>query len=218
MKRVIFIHRSVGENLIKDGGAYRLLDGHSDKLYFCDFNQNTGVLRDNSGAKKTAYDMPGGDTHPSNYAELFSERYSSDFKDFVMSHDTVVIKSCYPNSNIKDDAELDKIKREYTAIAGFFVDKPEKRLIIMTSPPLRPTSTTSANAARAGRLADWLNSTELPKNVSIFDFFHLLANSDNYLKKEYRRLIWLDNHPNRKASKDVVRNLIEHVRTVCSYG
>ncbi len=183
-------------------------------MYLCDFNQNTGALRDDSGTKKTSYDMPGGDTHPSNYAELFSDGYTSEFKDFVMSHDVVVVKSCYPNSNIKNDTQLEKIKREYDTIAGFFGDNPEKKLVIMTSPPLRPTSTTSANAARARQLADWLKNTEFPKNVSIFDFFHLLASSDNYLKREYRRLIWLDNHPNQKASKDIAGNLLEYTQTI----
>lgn len=156
--------------------------------------------------------MPGSDTHPSNYTELFSDGYTSEFKDFVMSHDVVVIKSCYPNSDIKDDTELAKIKKEYTTIAGFFGDRPEKKLIIMTSPPLRPTSTTSANAARAGQLVDWLKSTELAKNVSVFDFFHLLSGSDNYLKKEYRRFIWLDNHPNKKASDRIAQKWLKYVQ------
>lgn len=203
--RVLFIHRSVGNNLIAQGRLYELIDGDTE---LCDFNQNTGVLRTKLGSEQTALKMPGGDTHPSNYAELFSDK-SSDMLDFVMNHDVVAIKSCYPNSNIKSDEELERIKNHYEAIASFFLSHPEKRLIIFTSPPLQPLKTNTSNTARAMQLANWLTKGNLGNNVQVFDFFSLLADKKGYLKREYRRLIPFDSHPNKKANTTIAPVIAE---------
>lgn len=45
MKKILFLHRSVGENLINDGKMYELIAAHGD-VELSDFNQNTRVLRD----------------------------------------------------------------------------------------------------------------------------------------------------------------------------
>ncbi len=205
--KVLFIHRSVGNNLIQDGELYELLKAH-DNIQFSDFNQNTGVLCDTVGKEDTNMKMPGGDTHPENYAELFKDDHNSALKTFAMEFDQVIIKSCYPNSNIKTGEELEMIKEHYKSIASFFVNN-NKQLLILTSPPLRPTSTTTENAARARQLAIWLTEQSLGKTVEVFDFYDRLTGKDNMLRKEFRRLIWLDNHPNKKASKIIAPELAE---------
>jgi hypothetical protein len=200
----------VGKNLINDGNVYELL---AQRGYegFSDFNQNTGVLRSRKQLRKTTYEMPGGNTHPSNYADLFSAEFQSDFKDFVLSHDEIIIKSCYPNSDIKSDDELATIKKEYVSLTKYINQHRDKMLIIMTSPPLRPTSTTAENAKRAMQLAKWLDTQNFGMNVRVFDFFGRLADEDGYLKKEYRRFIWLDNHLNKRASTDIAPDLMSFI-------
>lgn len=204
-KKIFFLHRSVGDNLIIDGNLHELLK--SKDIEFSDFNQNTQILRDSGGSRKTNLQMPGSDTHPKNYAELFSDENSSELLYLALSFDFVLIKSCYPNSNIKSDDELRQIKQYYQSIFDFFKSR-RKKLVLLTSPPLRPTSTSKENAARAKQLASWLTNANFGSSISIFDFFNLLSDNDGYLKKEYRRLIWLDNHPNKKASENITPKLL----------
>lgn len=195
--KVLFIHRSVGNNLIMNGGLYKLLSEHSS-IVFSDFNQNTSTLRDASGQQVVDMKMPGDDTPPENYAELFSDEHNSALKEYALNFDKVVIKSCYPNSDIKSEEQLEGIKHSYLSVAGFFKNE-DAKLMIVTSPPLRPTSTTPDNATRARGLAEWLVAYKFEGNVEVFDLYNELASVDNVLRREYRRLIWLDNHPNKKA-------------------
>lgn len=211
MKKIIFLHRSVGENLINDGAVYKLLQERAD-ISFCDFNQNTSLLRDNTGTQKTSYQMPGSNTTPHDFAALFRDDYQSPLKDFVMQHDVIIIKSCYPNSNIKSTEDLQHIKNDYASIAQFFASYPAKQLIIMTSPPLVPLMTSAANATRARELATWLSLKQFGSNITVFNFFdHLAADSghhSNMLRPGYRRLLPFDSHPNRRASQVIAPTFV----------
>lgn len=214
MKKILFLHRSVGNNLVKDGDVYSLIATHPD-IEFSDFNQNTSVLRDQHGAHKTDMAMPGGNTKPHDFAALFRDDYQSPLKDFVMGFDVIVIKSCYPNSNIKSTDELHEIQNYYRSIAQFFSRHTDKQLIILTSPPLVPLRTNSANATRARELAYWLSHTKLGTNVSVFNLFDELASDSsaqaNMLRREYRRLLPFDSHPNKLASQTIAPKFVEFI-------
>ncbi|MCA9349138.1 hypothetical protein KC878_03265 [Candidatus Saccharibacteria bacterium] len=208
--KTLFIHRSVGNNLINDSRLYNRLY-KSNAGQFADYDNNTGILRTISSSLKLGLSFPNNNTRPVDYALLFSELGAKEYSELyklVMSYDRIIIKSCYPNSNIKNDQELQQIKDYYLRIKKHFT-KTKKQLIIMTSPPLRPSSTSSENAARARKLANWLAGQKFGKNIGVFDFFDLLANKQNYLKREYRRLIWLDNHPNKRAAIEIAPKFIE---------
>ncbi len=148
MKKILFLHRSVGENLIRDGKMYELIATHGDDE-LSDFNQNTRVLRDADGSRKTDMVMPGGNTTPRDFAALFRDDYHSPLKDLTMEFDAIVIKSCYPNSNIKSSDELHEVQNYYRSIAQYLTQHADKKLIILTSPPLIPLLTNRANATRA---------------------------------------------------------------------
>lgn len=214
MKKILFLHRSVGENLIKDGKMYELIATHSDVM-FSDFNQNTSVLRDADGSRKADMVMPGGNTTPRDFAALFRDDYHSPLKDLVMEFDVIVIKSCYPNSNIKSSDELHEIQNYYRSITQYFAQHTDKQLIILTSPPLIPLLTNRANATRARELAYWLSHTKLGENVSTFNLFDELANDSgtqaNMLRHEYRRMLPFDSHPNKLASQTIAPKLIQFI-------
>ncbi len=207
MKKIIFLHRSVGNNLIQDGNVYELLASYPD-ISFTDFNQNTGLLRNAHSTQNTEYTMPGGNTTPRDYAELFSSDYSSPLKDFVMNHDVVIIKSCYPNSNIKTSNQLETIKDFYRSITRFFTSYPDKHLVIMTSPPLTPFMTTKDNAKRADTLAQWMCAELKTANCTLFDLRNELTDERGMLKQDYRRLWPFDSHPNSLASRTIVSKFI----------
>jgi hypothetical protein len=217
--RIIFIHRSVGENLLNDSHFYELLERKKVLFSFADCNQNTGCLRSGSNIQKVNLEMPG--TDPVNYAELFSEKRRVDYGngiDVILSYDVIIIKSCYPNSNIKSDADLEAVKGYYSSISKFFNTLPDKRLVIMTSPPLVPYKTNLDVARRARQLADWLSNTNLGSNVRVFNLFNILAESEkssqeNMLRKKFRRVFPFDSHPNKLAAKEIAPKLI-----VCLQG
>lgn len=214
MKRVLFLHRSVGENLINDGKMYGLIAVHGDDE-LSDFNQNTSVLRDAKSSRKTDMVMPGGNTTPRDFAALFRDDFQSPLKDCVMGFDVIVIKSCYPNSNIKSSDGLHEIQNYYRSIAQYFAQHTDKQLVILTSPPLIPLLTRRANATRARELAYWLSHTKLGENVSTFNLFDELANDSgtqpNMLRREYRRVLPFDSHPNKLASQTIAPKLIQFI-------
>jgi len=222
VKSVLFIHRSVGRNLIADGGIYRLMAETSRGFLLSDYDQNTGVLHSSTGPSRTpGMKFPGGDTQPADYAALFDAEAEGDakaFQDFVMTYDVVAIKSCYTASNIKSDEELDAIKNYYHAIAEFFVLHPEKQLVILTTPPLRHFRTTPDAALRARQIATWLATERFAPNVEpnigVFNFFDLLANpqesvNPHTLYAKYCRLWPFDSHPNAAASRTVAPLFVE---------
>ncbi|MDB5165074.1 MAG: hypothetical protein JWL89_700 [Candidatus Saccharibacteria bacterium] len=223
MTRALFVHRSVGHNLIADGGVYELVKAADPQLELNDYDQNTDTLTDSQGQQKQlGFIFPDGNTKPEDYAQIFSDQVESAYRpilDLAMGYDTIVIKSCYPNSNIKTDEELEAVKSYYQAIAAFFKSRSSKQLLILTSPPLTPLMTNQKAAARARQLATWLASIDLGDNVRVFNLFDLLAAPEgerqaNRLRKNYRRWLPVDSHPNPKASQEIAPLLAEFIRTV----
>lgn len=216
MKSVIFFHRSVGHNLIRDGNLYELID-KTGRFTFSDYDQNTDTLSGPHDQSKPGFIFPGGDTKPESYTVIFPQTTLEQYQpiqELALQHDVIIIKSCYPNSNITSNAELSVIKQHYQTIADFFVAHPHKMLVILTSPPLRPLMTKPDRAVRARSLATWLATTNFGSNVTVFDFFdHLAAPQNNpqpnVLKKRYRRWLPFDSHPNANASQQIAPELVE---------
>lgn len=215
MKSILFLHRSVGQNLINDGEMHELVR-EADSFAFSDYNQNTDILTDLNGEKrKMGFIFPSGNTRPQDLSVIFSENTPERYKPIqekALRYDIVVIKSCYPNSNIASDQELEGIKQHYVAICSFFA-KQNRMLIILTSPPLTPLMTKPDKAKRARELSDWLVNTDFGASVKVFNLFDLLAISPrskqaNMLKKEYRRWLPTDSHPNTRASKEIASKLV----------
>ena len=205
--KVLFIHRSVGENLIKDGKIYQKLK-NNPSVDFNDYNVNTKILRTKNDSKKLLLDFPNNNTTPKDYSELFNKNTNyQKTRDFILQFNTAIIKSCYPNSNIKSNQELAKIKDYYTQITSFFNNLPNK-FIIITSPPLVPLKTNPQNANRARDLSNWLSNSNFGDNISTFNLFDQLAELDgknaNMLKKQYRRFLPFGSHPNKYANQVII--------------
>jgi len=220
MKTVIFIHRSVGHNLVHDGGVYDLARNSSPAFDFSDYDQNIDLLTDKSGSQqKMGFTFPGGNTRPVDFAAIFTDAVAPEHKaiqDLALGYDVIVLKSCYPNSNIASDNELENIKQYYRSIAQFFSTLTDKQLVLLTSPPLAPIMTKAPAARRARQLSEWLATTKLGSNVSVFNFFDLLATPKgqrgaNRLRKGYRRWLPFDSHPNPKASKEIAPKFVEYI-------
>jgi hypothetical protein len=86
----------------------------------------------------------------------------------------------------------------------------------MTTPPLHPLATNSAEAQRARSLADWLTSDEYlagHANIAVFDFYDLLADPVlGTLRPEFQRTEGeADSHPNALANRTVAPKLVTFI-------
>ncbi len=206
--RILFIHRSCGKRLLKQGRVRELLPKH--ELQFSDYDNNAHLLTDADGRSRPYTVLLTGDnTTPDAYATFFSDynQHDPQLQNILRDYDTVVIKSCYPVNAIKSDAELEEVRDQYTAIMQFFRARPALCLGIVTTPPLAPKKTDSQEAARARQLATWLETSDFGQNIRVFDFYNRLSNSQHMLKKEFRstwsRIGFPDSHPNSHANQNI---------------
>jgi hypothetical protein len=202
--RIIFLHHSCGHNLIEEGGVR---EGFAARGYeFYDHGYNGDGLRLADGTYTgTNFDVPGDNTDPDGFAEIFAQPLH-DPPDNAFSHlmqyDVIAFKSCYPTSNIGSDDQLNEFKGYYLTARDTMDQYPDKVFIVVTQPPQVPGESNAAEGTRARALADWLKSDEYlagHPNVFTFDFFDLLAGSDNLLRSEYRYDDY-DGHPNAQAN------------------
>jgi len=134
---VLFIHRSVGQNLLDDGALAEVLDSAANQagltIEFADINNNLD------------HKIPANDTKPTDYLSYFSAQSCSE--------DLVIIKSCYPNNAIQSGRALSELKETYSKLVAAFLPRSKGKLLILTTPPLRPARTNpkQANRARAAR-------------------------------------------------------------------
>lgn len=214
MKSVLFIHRSVGRNLIKYGNLYGLLEKYAHKFSFVDYDHNTGILTTPDSRETLGYVFPGGNTYPSNMEQLFtkSNTKTKPILDWISKYDVVVLKSCYPTTKIRSNKELEILQESYKGITDYFA-KTDQQLILFSPPPMRPILTRKDWANRARQLADWMKSYDFNGKVEVFDLFDELAakpneRGANSLRREYRRPFFFDAHPNRKANEAVAQKFV----------
>jgi hypothetical protein len=209
---LIFLHHSVGSNLIDQGNVRELLTqaGYS----FWDHGYNYQGLRNPAGkAVGYSYNIVGDNTDPDGLARLFVQpvyRLPLNAFSSLLQHEVIIIKSCYPTSNISSEAQFSQYQTWYLTMRVVMGQHPDKIFILVTQPPLNPAVTELETAARARHFADWLASPEFLKghpNVFTFNFFDLLAEKDptasdaNMLRLDYRQ--GTDSHPNRLAHESI---------------
>ena len=219
-RNIIFLHHSVGANLIDEGNLKTLF---SESGYdFWDHSYNWPGLRDSAGKiLGFSYNVPNDNTDPDGLAAIFNQPlYGLPLNTFsaLMQHEVIVFKTCYPTSNIKSDEILARIKAHYLSIRDVIDQHPGKLFIVLTQPPLNPAETDRAAAIRARAFADWLMSEEFSEGQSTlytFDLFDQLADRDSnsaeysMLRADYRT--GSDSHPNRMANETIAPVFAEFV-------
>jgi len=205
--RIMFLHHSCGQNLIEQGGVREALTALGYEFYDHGYNEEGLRLADGSYTG-THFDVPGDNTDPDGFAAIFAQPLH-DPPDNTFSHlmqyDVIAFKSCFPTSNIWDDYQLNEYKAYYLAIRDRMDQYPDKIFIPVTMPPELPNDSDLEAAARARTFTVWLQSDEYlagHPNVFVFDFFGLLAGSDNFLRPEYR-VDEYDAHPNELANRTI---------------
>jgi hypothetical protein len=209
---VIFLHHSVGRNLINQGGVRESLTTAGFQFWDHDYNWE-GLSYPDGTLTGYSYGIPDDNTDPDGLARLFAQRgYAWPLNAFsgLMQHEVIVFKSCFPASNIASDEQLEDYKSYYLSMRDVTDQHRDKIFIVVTPPPLNPAATDAETAARARAFADWLKSDEFlvgHPNVFTFDFFDLLAEGDpsapdrNMLRTAYRE--GEDSHPNELANETI---------------
>ena len=213
--RILFMHHSTGANLIREGGVREGLAALSFEL--SDHGYNEDGLSDALGRPTgTNFAVPDDNTDPDGWAAIFAQPVTappSNTLSRMLDYDVIVFKSCFPTSNITDDEMLANYETYYRAIRSVVDQHPDHLFIAFTPPPLVPNETEPANALRARRWAQYLTSEEYAggrRNLAVFDFFSLLAGSDNVLRQEYRGDEW-DSHPNQLANETIGPVLVSFI-------
>lgn len=208
---VVFLHHSVGSNLIRQGGVRERFAEAGYQFWDHGYNAE-GLTRPDGTSAGYHYHIPNDNTDPDGFAHIFSQRlYSWPLNAFsgLMQHEVIIFKSCFPVSQITSDAQLEQYKAYYLQMREVMDQHPDHIFIVVTPPPLNPAVTDAEAATRARAFAEWLRSDEFlvgHPNVFTFDFFGLLAEENpaspdySMLRKGYRRE-GSDSHPNKIANE-----------------
>lgn len=205
--RIIFLHHSCGQNLIEEGDVRQGLASLGYEFYDHGYNDEGLRLADGSYTGRD-YDVPGDNTDPDGLAAIFQQPLHNP-PDNTFSHllqyDVIAFKSCYPTSNIGDDAQLAEFQAYYRAMRDRMAQHPDKLFVVVTQPPQVPGNTNRDEARRARALAEWLSSNDFlgsQPNIVTFDLFSYLAGDDDMLRQEYRYNRH-DGHPNERANREI---------------
>jgi hypothetical protein len=210
---IIFIHRSVGANLIRYGGVRELFERynkeHGSDLTFWDYGYSS--LTDGK-RPYTPYGIVNHNTNPDGYFDLFAQPINDPpdnaFSRIMANHEVIVFKSCFTAARIWNEKVLFDYKRWYLAIRDIIDKHPDKLFIAVTPPPLAKAHTPPEMAERVRQFSKWLKSDEFVRghpNLYVMDLWQLLAEQSskspyyNCLKGEYGGDT-NDSHPNQAAN------------------
>lgn len=191
--RVIFLHHSVGADILKDGDVRGLLARQAPSVELWDYAYNPlaphqvakqlvksalgrggGImpphfygLRDGSGRRVTEnWQIPWDNTDPWGLADLFKQaRTSPPVNAFsrMLGFDAIAFKPCFTVLHLDRDEQLEEYKQHYRTISDRLDQHPDKLFLPLTPPPLRASETTPEQAARARAFANWIMSAEFTR-------------------------------------------------------
>ncbi len=205
--RILFLHHSTGENLINGGGVREGLAARGYEFYDHGYNGDGLRLADGS-YNGMNFNVPDDNTDPDGFARIFAQPLHDppdNTFSYLMQYDVIIFKSCFPVSNIGSDEQLAEYQSHYLSIRDRMDQYPNKLFIIVTQPPQVPGSSDRQESQRARAFSQWLQSDDYlagHPNVFVFDFFDLLAGSDDFLRPEYR-VDDYDAHPNERANEEI---------------
>jgi hypothetical protein len=214
--KLIFIHHSTGEHWLNDNNGGLGIALRDNNYFVSDTNYGWGP------APREGADPIGSYTDIGNWWTWFRGPKSTQIMDAVYAessqHSTysrlktdpggknriVMIKSCFPNSNLKGSPDdpvpsidlnplkgLDSSSRYHTLanakgiyidLLSYFRDHQDTLFVVITAPPLsNATYAANARALNQWLVADWLKDYPY-KNVAVFDFYNVLTTNGGNTK------------------------------------
>jgi len=223
--RALFVHHSVGGQLLRQGRLRERLaalaadGGPVTQLW--DHDYNAVGLSDHTGTRLgRAFPVPDDDTDPPGLLRLVrADDGRAPYLAELTGFDLVLMKSCFPNNRLRTEADAGGLQQTYRALFDALAAWSGPRVVLLTSPPLHPRHTSAAETARARAMAGWLQESEKPSTITVFDLFGVLATPDGLeagtLRREYRRRFRLpDSHPNERGAQDAAAALTGYLAPV----
>jgi hypothetical protein len=219
--RLVFVHHSCGDNWL-DTGNGNLGDELGANNYFVrdtyygwDATENTDIGSSTDiGHWYTWFaDLTVQNNGTNRHENIMNSLYETDSKhaayDSSMCSDpggeneVIMIKSCYPNSNVRDNNStvpsdlygnaynvsahtLSNCMVVYNRVLDYMKTREDKMFIVVTAPPLLASSTSPQHADNARTLNNWLVNDWLQdanwenRNVYVFDFYNVLTETNNH--------------------------------------
>lgn len=200
--KLIFLHHSVGENWLTDDYGELGLALQDNNYFVSDTYYGWGP--DGIGDQTDILDWPKWFTGPKRdtYMDAVYHEYDSNAAGYQYytrtltdpggENEIVMFKSCYPNSEMGGDPDdiaapgtsltVASAKYVYNQLLTYFVTKPDKLFIVITTPPMQYISEPeNARAFNNWLVNDWLVENSYPlQNVAIFDFYNILTHPENH--------------------------------------
>ncbi len=149
------------------------------------------------------------------FFDLFANDKSLD--ELADDYGVVIMKHCYPSSNILRDTgntdptserrSIENYKSVYRSLRAEFNKYPDTIFILWTLPPLHRLASEPDNAARATEFSEWMTTDFLTEsgqtpNIYVWDFRKIVMDPEtNFLKYEYEKEHEnRDSHPNEAAN------------------
>jgi len=180
----------------------------------------------------TRNSWPSADNEWATWHKIFDNAdNSNDIRPFFSSYSIIMIKSCFPSSDMsgigsKSDTSDPTIKSianykwHWRSFVSVMKGHPQNFFVIWTNAPLVAGETNPSQAAISDAFCRWAKDTlaagrdpvfgPFPKNVFVFDFFHLLAGADGMLPLAMAAGS-TDSHPNAAATTLVAPQLVKQV-------
>lgn len=210
IRRVLFVHHSVGRGILVHGRVRERLAATSGpvivELTDHDYNRR-GITWASGQRAGQEFPIPDDDTDPPGLRKLLETAAGNNvLRSKLEPYDLMVVKSCFPNSRVKTDEAFDALKETYQAMlrAAEHLGMP---IAISTTPPVRAGRIACDEARRAAAIARWLVSNDA--FVDVFDLFGSLADLDEksetygMLRSDMTNPFLIDSHPTRATSRSL---------------
>jgi hypothetical protein len=207
--RVLFLHHSTGE-CIWNGGVAR---------WFQDYNRAHSVrytITEQAFPKESPY---GWENYPYDYWNIWVRnaggepfRQEPTLEMLSKKYDVIVLKHCFPVSNIEADTgrpdvassekRIENYRLQYAALKKKIRAFRKVRFLVWTGAAQVASDTDEAMARRARQFFEWVRTRwdEKGDNIYLWDFYSLQTEGGLYFKPAYASG---DAHPNQAFSKKV---------------
>jgi len=186
MANVLFIHRSVGRQMLDASPELReLVD---------DLDINKQKMRQKGDLNKIS--LTSCDTHAKDLVSIIQDLAALDL---IASYDWIVLKSCYSVLNMTSGAVDEELARwkDVMKLCGSL----GKHCVVLTPPPRQTLTTLRSRHANDLTFVSRLLEMCRGFAASSFDLHGFLSGDDGYLSAEYRRRLPFDSHPNRSGAE-----------------
>jgi len=222
----IFLHHSTGGCIWGPNGSNTSVPNEMTK-----YNSSHGFTGEDAVSMTEEW-WPNADNEWSTWHRIFAnDDENNDIRSFLQNNRIVVIKSCFPSSNISavgspadtldpDRKTIFNYKWHWKSIIRIMESYRENFFVIWTNAPLVANDTNDEEAYRSHQFCRWAKDTlatgndpsfgSFPPNVYVFDFFHKLVDSSYKLPLQYAADAW-DSHPNAAATELVAPQFVNEI-------